>query len=168
MTVDISLSRRSLFLGLVVAIVISDSIIFFAETKTKDFYSNWIISINATISATLAVLVVYRHSRIKVHYYEHNSGAHVALAIGLFLWLCADIVWAIYEIVLEIVPPVPSPADFLWLAAYGFLAYYLYATYSNNNTTNDTHDAFTWKRVSKYMLVGVGNKKFTSEIMPTS
>ena len=130
MTVDISLSRRSLFLGLVVAIVISDSIIFFAETKTKDFYSNWIISINATISATLDVLVVYRHSRIKVHYYEHNSGAHVALAIGLFLWLCADIVWAIYEIVLEIVPPVPSPADFLWLAAYGFLAYYLYATYS--------------------------------------
>ena len=48
----------------------------------------------------------------------------------MFLWLCADIVWAIYEIVLEIVPPVPSPADFLWLAAYGFLAYYLYATYS--------------------------------------
>ena len=34
-----------------------------------------------------------------------------------------------YEIVLEIVPPVPSPADFVWLSAYGFLAYYLYATF---------------------------------------
>jgi hypothetical protein len=47
----------------------------------------------------------------------------------LSLWLCADLIWAIYEIVLEIVPPVPSAADFVWLSAYGFLAYYLYRTY---------------------------------------
>ena len=46
--------------------------------------------------------------------------------------------------------------------------YDFWAVTRNNNTNNDTHDAFTWKRVSKYMLVGVGNKKFTSEIMPTS
>jgi hypothetical protein len=36
---------------------------------------------------------------------------------------------AAYEIVLELVPPVPSAADFLWLGAYGFLAYYLFETY---------------------------------------
>ncbi len=127
----ITLSRRSLFLGLLVAIVVSDSIIFFAELKTKDFYSNWVISINAAVAATLAILVVYRHRRSKEgRVYEHSSKPRIALAIGLFLWLCADIVWAIYEIVLDIVPPVPSPADFLWLSAYGFLAYYLYASYS--------------------------------------
>jgi branched-chain amino acid transport system substrate-binding protein len=28
-----------------------------------------------------------------------------------------------------VVPPVPSAADFVWLSAYGFLAYYLYLTY---------------------------------------
>lgn len=38
----------------------------------------------------------------------------------------------------------------------------------NNNTNNDSHDAFTRKRVSKYILVGLRNKKFTSGIMPTS
>jgi branched-chain amino acid transport system substrate-binding protein len=54
---------------------------------------------------------------------------HIALAIGLCLWLCADIVWAVYEIVLETMPPIPSTADFLWLSAYGFLAYYLFTTY---------------------------------------
>jgi ABC-type branched-subunit amino acid transport system substrate-binding protein len=60
---------------------------------------------------------------------HHYSKSHVALAIGLSLWLCADLIWALYEIVLEIVPPVPSAADFVWLSAYGFLAYYLYSTY---------------------------------------
>ena len=46
--------------------------------------------------------------------------------------------------------------------------YDFWAVTKNNNTNNNTHDAFTWKHVSKYMLVGIGNKKFTSEIMPTS
>ena len=49
--------------------------------------------------------------------------------MGLVLWLSADIVWAIYQLVLDIVPPMPSAADYLWLCAYGFLGYYLLATY---------------------------------------
>jgi Periplasmic binding protein len=127
---DIRLTRKNLFLGLVIAIIISDSFIYFAEIKTKAFYSSWIIGINASTAAALAVFVVYRHMQQRSHHpQDHHSKSHVALAIGLSLWLCADIIWAIYEIVLEIVPPVPSPADFVWLSAYGFLAYYLYATY---------------------------------------
>jgi hypothetical protein len=47
---------------------------------------------------------------------------------GLVL-LSAGIVWAIYQLVLDIVPPMPPPADYLWLCAYGFLGYYLFATY---------------------------------------
>jgi branched-chain amino acid transport system substrate-binding protein len=47
----------------------------------------------------------------------------------LVLWLSADIIWAIYQIVLDVVPPIPSAADYLWLGAYGFLGYYLYMTY---------------------------------------
>jgi hypothetical protein len=126
----IRLTRKSLFLGLVLSIIISDSFIYFAEIKTKAFYSSWIISINASTAAALAVFVVYRHMQQRSHHpQDHHSKSHLALAIGLSLWLCADIIWAIYELVLEIVPPVPSPADFVWLSAYGFLAYYLYATY---------------------------------------
>jgi branched-chain amino acid transport system substrate-binding protein len=48
----------------------------------------------------------------------------------LVLWLCADIIWAIYQLVLDVVPPIPSAADYLWLGAYGFLGYYLFMTYS--------------------------------------
>ncbi|MFL6380614.1 MAG: hypothetical protein ACJ72S_04900, partial [Nitrososphaeraceae archaeon] len=126
----IKLTRKSLFLGLVLAIIISDSFIYFAEIKTKAFYSSWIIGINASTAAALAIFVVYRHMQQRSHHpQDHHSKSHLALAIGLSLWLCADLIWATYEIVLEIVPPVPSPADFVWLSAYGFLAYYLYATY---------------------------------------
>jgi ABC-type branched-subunit amino acid transport system substrate-binding protein len=45
------------------------------------------------------------------------------------MWLSADIIWAIYQLVLDIVPPIPSAADYLWLGAYGFLGYYLFMTY---------------------------------------
>ena len=146
--IGVSFTRRNLFLGLVIAIIISDSIIFFAEIKSKELYSNWIISINATIAATLAILVIYR-IKTQQHHHEHNTKAHIALAIGLSLWLCADIIWAIYQIILEIVPPVPSIADFLWLTAYCFLAYYLYATYG------EFHKKFRFnKRVVFFSIIG--------------
>jgi branched-chain amino acid transport system substrate-binding protein len=45
------------------------------------------------------------------------------------LWLSADIIWAIYQLVLDLVPPIPSAADYLWLGAYVFLGYYLFMTY---------------------------------------
>lgn len=119
-----SLSRSALFIGLCIAIVASDSIIFFAQIQSKEFYSNWIIIINASITAGLAILLAYRQKFHGLH-----SKTHVALAVGLVLWLSADIIWATYHLVLDVVPPIPSPADYLWLTAYGFLGYYLYMTY---------------------------------------
>ena len=88
MNCDIKLTRKSLFLGLVLAIIISDSI-YFAEIKTKAFYSSWIISINASTAAALAIFVVYRHIQQRSHNpQDHHSKSHLALAIGLSLWLC--------------------------------------------------------------------------------
>ena len=152
MIFDIRLTRKSLFLGLVLAIIVSDSFIYFAEIKTKAFYSSWIISINASTAAILAIFVVYRHTRQRhQHLQNHHSKTHVALAVGLSLWLCADIIWAIYELVLEIVPPVPSAADFLWLSAYGFLAYYLYGTYI------EFHKRFNFNtRILAASIIGCG------------
>jgi len=120
----IDLNRKILFIGLAIAIIASDSIIFFAEAKNRDFYSNWVISANAAIAASLGLFAAYRH-----RFHGPHAKAHVALSIGLSLWLCAEVTWAIYEIVLEIIPPIPSIADYLWLSAYGFLAYYLFSTY---------------------------------------
>ena len=39
------------------------------------------------------------------------------------------VLWAIYEIVLDVVPPVPSLADVLSLSAYASLGYYVFSTY---------------------------------------
>jgi hypothetical protein len=85
MITNLNLSRRTLFLGLLIAIIISDSIIFFAEIKSKSLYSNWIISINASIAAVLAIFVIYRRKNLQGVYRK----THTALAIGLSLWLCA-------------------------------------------------------------------------------
>src|SRR5215469_15532863 len=113
-----------LFLGVFIAIIASDSIIFFAEINSKDFYSNWIITINASIAAGLAIFLVYKQKFRGLH-----GKTHTALAVGLIMWLFADIIWAFYQLVLDIVPPIPSAADYLWLGAYGFLGYYLFMAY---------------------------------------
>ena len=63
---------------------------------------------------------------------RHNGfieKADLALAIALVLSLCTTILWAVYEIILEVVPPVPSLADALSIAAYAFLSFYVYSTY---------------------------------------
>jgi branched-chain amino acid transport system substrate-binding protein len=54
---------------------------------------------------------------------------YISLAIGLVLWLCADIIWASYELVFHVAAPIPSLSDILWLAGYPFFAYNLVATY---------------------------------------
>ena len=112
-----------------------------------------LLSINASTAAALAIFVVYRHMQQRSHHQQDHdhSKSHVALAIGLSLWLCADLIWATYEIVLEIVPPVPSAADFVWLSAYGFLAYYLYSTYI------EFHNKFKFSsRILVTSIIGCG------------
>lgn len=118
------LNAKIVFLLLIVAIISVDSIIIFAEEESKVFYSNWMIISGASVAVSLAVYVVYRQKLKGLH-----GKTHAAIAIGLSLWLCANLVWAIYEIVLDIVPPVPSLADAFWLSAYGFFAYHLLSVY---------------------------------------
>jgi ABC-type branched-subunit amino acid transport system substrate-binding protein len=147
MLVNTRLNRINLLIGLAIAIIISDSVIYFSEAGSKEFYSNWIIIINASIAAGLATLVLYKH--------KHHDGifdkSHAALAIGLCLWLTADIIWAVYQIVLEIVPPVPSMADFVWFSAYGFFAFYLYSTYF------EFHKKFRFsRRLVAFSIIGAG------------
>jgi hypothetical protein len=64
---------------------------------------------------------------------KRNNGfiekADLALAIALVLSFCAGILWATYEIILEVVPPVPSLADALSITAYAFLSFYVFSTY---------------------------------------
>ena len=118
-------TRKKLFLGLAVVIVISSSFILFAGVEVRGYYSHWIIAINAAVAAMLATFILYRQK----HHHGSIEIADIALGIALSLTLCAEMVLAIYEIVLDLVPPVPSMADLLSISAYAFLAYYVFSTY---------------------------------------
>ena len=58
-----------------------------------------------------------------------GNRANILLALGLVFWFIANIIWAYYELVLDIVSPVPSLADLFLLSAYGFLIYRLTIVY---------------------------------------
>jgi hypothetical protein len=49
----------------------------------------------------------------------------------LLLWFAANVVWSYYEVVLDVVSPVPSLSDIFLLSAYGFLIYRLVIVYKN-------------------------------------
>jgi hypothetical protein len=108
-------SRRILFLALIVIIIVENITLYFAkiESVSKEIiYTNWIIIINSSISVGLAIVLVSRQKFDGLH-----GKTHAAIAIGLVLWLCANITWTIYEVGLEQVAPVPSLADAFQLSA---------------------------------------------------
>ncbi|MFL6490251.1 MAG: ABC transporter substrate-binding protein, partial [Nitrososphaera sp.] len=114
-----------LLLGLIVSATAANSIILFAGTETRNVYSELIIIASVGIAATLGILLAYRQI---LHNHSHSK-SYISLSIGLVLWLCADIIWASYDLVFDIAAPIPSLSDILWLAGYPFLAYNLIATY---------------------------------------
>ena len=59
---------------------------------------------------------------------DHHTRTHVSLAIGLILWLCANVQWYVYEFD-DVVPDVPSIADLFWITAYPFFGYSLYSAF---------------------------------------
>src|SRR5687768_1663381 len=60
---------------------------------------------------------------------EGVDKTNILLTLGLIFWFIANIIWAYYELVLDIVSPVPSLADLFLLSAYGFLIYRLINIY---------------------------------------
>ena len=106
------------FLGVIITIVIGNSFIIFAETDSKVIYSNWILIINSLIAVGLSAMILIKDK-------DREEGevdkANILLAVGLVFWFIANIIWAYYELVLDIVSPVPSLADIFLLSAYGFL-----------------------------------------------
>ena len=62
---------------------------------------------------------------LKIEEHPGQDKENILLTIGLIFWFIANIIWAYYELVLDIVSPVPSLADFFLLSAYVFLIYRL-------------------------------------------
>ena len=122
------------FLGVIITIVIGNSFIIFAESESKVIYSNWILIINSLIAVGLSAMILIKDK-------DREEGevdkANILLAVGLVFWFIANIIWAYYELVLDIVSPVPSLADLFLLSAYGFLIYRLTIVYKKiGHSTN--------------------------------
>ncbi len=112
------------FLGVIITIVIGNSIIIFAESDTKITYSNWILITNSLIAVGLSAMILVKDRDSK-----EGDKTNILLTLGLIFWFIANIIWAYYEVVLDIVSPVPSLADLFLLSAYGFLIYRLINIY---------------------------------------
>jgi branched-chain amino acid transport system substrate-binding protein len=119
--------------------------IFFSGEESRIVYSELIIIAAASFAAFLGILLAYR----QILHNRSHSKAYICLAIGLVLWLSADVIWASYELVYHVAAPIPSLSDILWLAGYPFFAYNLIATYRQfHNKLN--------KRVLLASIIGNG------------
>jgi hypothetical protein len=133
-----------LLLGLIVSATAANSLIFFAGAESRIVYSELIIIASASIAAFLGILLAYR----QVLHNRSHSKMYISLAIGLVLWLIADIIWASYELIFHVAAPIPSLSDILWLAGYPFFAYNLIATYLQ------FHNKFNKNRVLLATIIG--------------
>jgi len=112
--------------ALIFAITIANLAIILADSDRKIIYSSWMLIISSSIAAGLSLLTLIKdRSSMK----KDKTAIH--LTIGLVFWCIANIIWGYYEIILDIVSPVPSLADLFLLSAYGFLIYRLIVTYKN-------------------------------------
>ncbi len=109
---------------MIITIIIGNSIIVFSDPDSKVIYSNWILIINSLTAAGLALMILFKGRGNK-----EEDKANVLLTLGLVFWFIANIIWAHYELVLDIVSPVPSLADLFLISAYGFLIYRLILVY---------------------------------------
>ena len=109
------------FLGVIITIVIGNSFIIFADSDSKLIYSNWVLIINSLIAVGLSGIILIKDKDREVGKVGKVEKANILLAVGLIFWFIANIIWAYYELVLDIVSPVPSLADIFLLSAYGFL-----------------------------------------------
>ena len=134
------------FLGVIITIVIGNSFIVFAEPDSKVIFSNWILIINSLIAVGLSAMILFKNKDRKE---AEGNRANILLALGLVFWFIANIIWAYYELVLDIVSPVPSLADLFLLSAYGFLIYRLTIVYRKiGHSTN--------KKILLSIIIGTG------------
>jgi ABC-type branched-subunit amino acid transport system substrate-binding protein len=124
-----TIKKNIIFLiGLVTTIIVANSIIYFAQPiENKIIYTNWILLINSSIAAALSAIVVVI-KLLKQKILDQHAKTHIALTIGLILWLCANIQWWIYESN-DMIPDVPTGADLFWLSAYPFFIYSIYSVF---------------------------------------
>lgn len=120
-----NLTKKSLFLIVFLIIFVENSIIILADIEEKEHISHQIIVINSLIAVIIAILVLFQESEDK----NFHLKTRISVVLGLSCWFLANLTWAIYDIVLDVVPPEPSIGDALWLSAYVFLGFHLFVSF---------------------------------------
>jgi ABC-type branched-subunit amino acid transport system substrate-binding protein len=149
----LSFNPRVLLLGLVVCVAVGNSVIFFADSTESRATLSEIVTITAACGAVLLAAAIAFRQNIRA---PHGK-TYLSLAIGLVLWLCADIIWAAYELYYHVAAPIPSVSDILWLSGYLFFAYNLFLTYKEFQA-----------RINKKILLAaiIGNAIFLGYLIP--
>ena len=60
MVTSIVSTKRSLFFGVIVIAAVTSSLIFFANVEARANNAHWILSITATVAASVAIAILYR------------------------------------------------------------------------------------------------------------
>ncbi|HEX2615736.1 MAG TPA: hypothetical protein VHL10_09595 [Nitrososphaera sp.] len=121
---NIAKQRRNLVLGLIAAIIIVDATVFLTAGSDIEQYIGDISRIGTVASAVVMSLVIVSRQKFSGLF----GRAYVSLAIGLALWLAAEVIWGYYELGLGVETPFPSIADVFWIASYAPFAYHLFGT----------------------------------------
>jgi hypothetical protein len=113
---------------LVGAIIVSNSFTIFSSQDNRDFFTNWTINTAAAAALSFSIITV-------ITAYKHGIdrfllGMYIIFTVGLASWLVAEFTWTYYQLALQIVTPVPSPADAFWLSGYVFFTYFLFRIYN--------------------------------------
>jgi hypothetical protein len=124
--------RNKLVLTVAASVSAAGILIVFSGDN-RVFFTNWTVNAAALAAFALSIIVTFRQGMSGLF-----GRAHAALAIGLALWLAAELVWTYYELGVGIEEPFPSPADALWLTGYAPIAYYslrIYRTFGHKRTS---------------------------------
>jgi len=121
---NIARERRNLVLGLVGAITIVNMTVFLTASSDGGRYIGDISRIGTVASAVVVSSIIVGRQKLSGLF----GRAYLSLAIGLALWLAAEIIWGYYELGLGVESPFPSIADGFWIASYGPFAYHVFST----------------------------------------
>jgi hypothetical protein len=108
--------------------VVSNSFVIFSSQDNRDFFTNWTIDTAAAAALSLSIITVITAYKHRID--RFLLGVYIIFTVGLASWLVAEVTWTYYQLALQIVTPVPSPADAFWLSGYIFFTYFLFRIYN--------------------------------------
>ena len=120
---------KSLFLGLLsFGILLTIGLFIFFGTLSVDERSTYveILLLSYLVVCVIACLI----TTLKVGLATSQGRYYLSLFIAMVLWLCAESIYAFFQLVLQIELPYPSIADFFYLAFIPFLGYHFYYSFS--------------------------------------